>query len=394
MTSGEKRLVLSIVGALTFASVYATLVMAPVLTLLSDEFGVSTGTAGLVAAAYGGPGVITSLLVGPYSDRFGRKRFMVAGALIMGVFTILSALAPTFETLIAARAIAGIGGSLIFPNANALIGDLFPYRERGGALATVIGFNTMASVIGVPVAGVVAEATSWRVSVGLVGVIALVAGVALATFLRPTASKLNEQRIRAMYRLILSNPSAVAAIVSSFLGSLYWFTWVTYLVVFFQHTYGLSEGTASTYSLTLGLGVLIGSQIGGRIGDRIGHRRVVAGTIVASGVILLALTSAPPPLLIAAAMNLALCAVIGARFATNTSLLTEQVHEARGTLFAFSSATASLSIVAGAAIGGFFVDTLGFAAIGLFCMGAALLSSVIVLAFVREDPIEVDIGAA
>ena len=394
MTSGEKRLVLSIVGALTFASVYATLVMAPVLTLLSDEFGVSTGTAGLVAAAYGGPGVITSLLVGPYSDRFGRKRFMVAGALIMGVFTILSALAPTFETLIVARAIAGIGGSLIFPNANALIGDLFPYRERGGAMATVIAFNTMASVIGVPVAGVVAEATSWRVSVGLVGVIALVAGLALAVFLRPTTSNINEQRIWAMYRLILRNPSAVAAIIASFFASLYWFTWVTYLVVFFQETYGLSEGTASTYSLTLGVGVLIGSQIGGRIGDRIGHRLVVAGTIVASGVILLALTSAPPPLLVAAAMNLALCAVIGARFATNTSLLTEQVPEARGTLFAFSSATASLAIVAGAAIGGVFVDTIGFAAIGVFCMVTALLSSLIVLAFVREGPMEVDIGAA
>jgi predicted MFS family arabinose efflux permease len=394
LTSGEKRLVLSIVGALTFASVYATLVMAPVLTLLSDEFGVSTGTAGLVAAAYGGPGIFTSLLVGPYSDRFGRKRFMVAGALIMGVFTILSALAPTFELLIAARAIAGIGGSLIFPNANALIGDLFAYRERGSALATTIAFNTMASVIGVPLAGVVAEATSWRVSVGLVGVIALVAGLALVVFLRPTTSNINEQRIWAMYRLILSNPSAVAAIVSSFLGSLYWFTWVTYLVVFFQETYGLSEGTASTYSLTLGLGVLIGSQIGGRVGDRIGHRLVVAGTIVVSGVILLALTNAPPPLLIAAAMNLALCAVIGARFATNTSLLTEQVPEARGTLFAFSSAVASLSIVAGAAIGGIFVDTIGFAAIGVFCMVVALLSSAIVLAFVREDPIEVDIGAA
>jgi predicted MFS family arabinose efflux permease len=394
LTSGEKRLVLSIVGALTFASVYATLVMAPVLTQIADEFGVSTGTAGLVAAAYGGPGVITGLLVGPYSDRFGRKRFLVAGALIMGAFTILSALAPTFETLIVARAVAGIGGSLIFPNANALIGDLFPYRERGRAMSTVIGFNTMASVIGVPVAGVVAEATSWRVSVGLVGVIAIVAGIGLAAFLRPTSSNINEDRIWAMYRLILRNRSAVAAIISSFLGSLYWFTWITYLVVFFQQTYGLSEGTASTYSLTLGLGVLIGSQIGGRVGDRIGHRRVVAGTIVASGAILLALTNAPPPLLAAAAMNLALSAVIGARFATNTSLLTEQVPEARGTLFAFSSATASLSIVAGASIGGVFVDTIGFGAIGVFCMAAALLSSVIVLAFVREDPLEVDLGTA
>jgi DHA1 family inner membrane transport protein len=394
LTSAEKRLVLSIIGALTFASVYATLVMAPVLTLLSDEFGVSTGTAGLVAAAYGGPGVIISLLVGPYSDRFGRRRFMIAGAMIMGVFTILSALAPTFETLIAARAIAGIGGALIFPNANALIGDLFPYRERGSAVATTIAFNTMASVIGVPVAGVVAEATSWRVSVGLVGVIAILAGVALIAFLRPTTGNINEQRIWSMYRLTLRNPSAVAAIVSSFFGSLLWFTWVTYLVVFFQHTYGLSEGTASTYSLTLGVGVLVGSQIGGRLGDRIGHRLVVAGTIVIAGFILFALTNAPPPLLIAAAMNMALCAVIGARFATNSSLLTEQVPEARGTMLAFSSAVTSFGIVVGASLGGYFVDTIGFAAIGVFCLVVALLSSAIVIAFVREDAIEVDIGAA
>ena len=394
MTSGEKRLLLSVVGALTFASVYATLVMAPVLTQISEEFRVSTGTAGLVAAAYGGPGIITSLLIGPYSDRFGRKRFLVVGALVMGVFTILSAVAPTFETLVAARGIAGIGGSLIFPNANALVGDLFAYRERGRAMSTIIGFNTMASVVGVPVAGVVAEATSWRVSVGLVGVIAIVAGVGLAVFLRPTRTNINAERIWAMYRLILGNASAVAAIISSFLGSLYWFTWITYLVVFFQRTYGLSEGTASTYSLTLGLGVLIGSQIGGRLGDRIGHRRVVAVAIVASGAILLVLTNAPPPLLAAAAMNFALSAVIGARFATNTSLLTEQVPEARGTLFAFSSATAALSIVAGATIGGFFIDTIGFGAIGIFCMGAALLSCVIVLAFVREESLEVDIGEA
>lgn len=394
MTSGEKRLVLSIVGTLTFASVYATLVMAPVLTLLSDEFGVSTGTAGLVAAVYGAPGIFTALVVGPYSDRFGRRRFMVAGALIMGVFTIVSALAPTFELLIVARAIAGVGGSLIFPNANALIGDLFAYRERGSAMATTIAFNTMASVIGVPLAGVVAEATSWRVSVGLVGVIALVAGLALLVFLRPTTSRPNEQRIASMYRLILRSRSALAAITSSFFGSLYWFTWVTYLVVFFQHAYGLSEGTASTYSLTLGLGVLVGSQIGGRLGDRIGHRPVVAGTIVISGLILLALTNAPPPLPLAAAMNLALCAVIGARFATNASLLTEQVPEARGTLLAFSSAVTSLGIVVGASIGGYFVDTIGFAAIGVFCMAVALLSSAIVLTLVREDPIEVDLGAA
>jgi DHA1 family inner membrane transport protein len=389
----ERRVLLGLVGSLTFASVYAGFVMAPVLTQISGEFGISTGTAGLVTAAYGGPGILTSLLMGPYSDRFGRRVFLVAGAFVMGAFTLLAAFATSFEMLVVLRALAGIGGSVIFPNANALIGDSFEYRERGRAMSAVIGFNTMASVVGIPLAGVIAEATSWRISVGFVGVLAMLAGVALVFFLKPAAGNGSAQRISQLYRSILTNSSAVAAIISSFLGSLYWFTWITYLVVFFQHTFGLSQGTASTYSLTMGLGVLVGSQIGGRLGDRIGHRRVVAIAIVISGALLLALTNLPMPLLVAALLNLALSAVIGARFATNTSLLTEQVPEARGTLLALSSATIAFAIVVGATLGGFFVDTLGFGAIGVFCLGAALLSCVIVLAFVREDPIDLEIAS-
>lgn len=392
MTPRERRLFLALVGSLTFASVYAGFVMAPVLTQIAGEFAISTGTAGLVTAAYGGPGIVTSLLMGPYSDRFGRRVFLIAGAFVMGGFTLLSAFATSFEMLVILRAIAGIGGSLIFPNANALIGDTFAYRERGRAMSTVIAFNTMASVIGIPVAGVVAEATSWRVSVGFVGVVAMLAGLGLVIFLKPAARSGSEQRISQLYRSIVTNSSAVAAILSSFLGSLYWFTWITYLVVFFQHTFGLSQGAASTYSLTMGLGVLVGSQIGGRLGDRIGHRRVVATSIVVSGTILLLLTNLPMPLLVAAMLNLALSAVIGARFATNVSLLSEQVPAARGTLLALSSATIALAMVVGAILGGFFVDTLGFWAIGVFCLGAALLSCVIVLAFVNEEPIDLEIA--
>jgi predicted MFS family arabinose efflux permease len=144
----------------------------------------------------------------------------------------------------------------------------------------------------------------------------------------------------------------------------------------------------------MGLGVLIGSQIGGRIGDRIGHRLVVATTIVASGTLLLLLTNLPLPLLAAATLNLLLSAIIGARFATNITLLTEQVPDARGTLLALSSATVAFAIVVGSSIGGFLIDTIGFGAIGVFCIGAALLSSVIVLAFVREEPIDLEVTAA
>ncbi len=394
MNPGERRRLLGLLGFLTFNAVYVGVVMAPVLTQIASEFKITTGTAGLVVAAYGAPGILVAVLTGPYSDRFGRKRFLVTGSLIMGVFTLLSAFATSFAVLVAMRIIAGVGGSVIFPNVTATVGDNFAYRDRGGAMGTVIGLNTMAAVIGVPLAGILAESTSWRVSVGLVGVLSIAAALLLLWKLRPAQTPLSESGIRDMYRSILTNRSALGAIGSSFLGALYWFTWATYIVVFFENAFGLSQGVASILALTQGLGVLFGSQLGGRLGGRIGHKPIVAGSVVISGMLLLLQTNLTLPLAATAVLNLLLSAVIGARFASNTTLLTEQVPEARGTLLAVSASVTSASIVAGAAIGGLLIDGPGFWALGAFCFVAAVLAALVVWIFVREEPIDLEIAPA
>jgi len=393
LNAAERRGLLLILGFLSFAAVYNGLVMAPVLEQIAREFGITTGTAGLVVAAYGAPGIAVALLAGPYSDRIGRKPFLVLGPLVMGVFTLVAAVAPSFGLIVAARILSGVGAAVIFPNSNATVADVFPFRERGKAIGAVIGMNTMASVIGVPVAGIVAEATSWRVSVGIVGGLAILASVVLFVRMPRAGGTNRESRIRALYALIIRDRSAVSAVASSFLGGLFWFTWATYIVVFFQRTYGLSQGLASTYALTQGLGVLIGSQIGGRLGDRRGHRRIVAASVLIAGFLLLLLTNLPLPLAAAGALNLLLSGVIGARFATNTSLLTEQVPEARGTMLALSASVAGFAIVFAATVGGFFVDGPGFWMLGVFCFAAAALSAAIVIRFVREEPIDLEVQA-
>src|SRR5437016_5338546 len=267
-------------------------------------------------------------------------------------------------------------------------------RHRGPAMSTVIGLNTMASVVGVPLAGIVAEGTTWRASVAIVGLLSIAAALLLLWKLRPAQVPVSESKVRELYGSILTNRSAVGAIGSSLLGSLYWFTWSTYIVVFFELTFQLSEGIASTIALTLGLGVLVGSQFGGRLGTRIGHKPIVAASVVISGALLLLQTHMTLPLAATAALNFVLSAVIGARFASNTTLLTEQVPEARGTLLALSASVTSLSIVAGAAIGGLLIDGPGFPAVGVFCFVAAVLAASVVALFVREEPIDLEIAPA
>lgn len=391
VTPAERRILLGALGFLSFGAVYANVVIAPVLTQIAREFDVSIGTAGLVVAAYGVPGIVTALISGPISDRIGRKPFLVGGSLLMGACTALAAFMPTFELLILMRALAGIGASVLFPNMNATIGDSFPYLERGRAISTVVGLNTFASIVGIPVAGVIAEFTSWRVSLLVVAVIAIAAGFVVLSVIPRDRPEGEVRKVRALFGSIASSRSAMAAAVSSLLGALFWFTWATYVVVYFEEVHRLTPSVAATVTLTLGVGALVGSQIGGRLGDRLGHRRIVWSSIAISAVLLLALTNLPLPLAAAAGLNLVLSSVAGARFTTNNAMMGEQVPEARGTMLAVTSSVVSLGMVVGAIVGGLILDGPGgFPALGVACATVGLASTAVVLLFVHEEPIDLE----
>jgi DHA1 family inner membrane transport protein len=384
--SSSPRELLAVLGFLSFASAYAGVVTVPLLGEIAKTFETSPGAAASVAAAYGVPGILVPLLIGPYSDRSGRKLLLVGGSLLLGAGTLAAALAPTLEVLMGARVIAGIGSSVVYPMVSAAVGGSVAASDRGRALSTIIGINTMATIVGVPAAGLIAEAGSWRLSVGLVAVLPILAAIVLIRALPSQLAGGPATSARLVYGQIAANRSAVAALVSSLLGSIFWFAWATFFVVFFQQTYGLSLGTASSIGLTLGLGILIGSQLGGRLGDRIGHRGIAGTVILAAGVLIAALTNATPPLSVAIALNLAVSILIGARFAANQALLSEQLPTARGTVFALSSSFASVALVAGAALGGVVVDRSGFGAIGVVCAAVGLVVAAITFTLVRERP--------
>lgn len=366
--------------------------MAPVLTEIAAEFGITAGTAGLVVAAYGVPGMVLGVFAGPYSDRFGRKPLLVGGSLLLGIGTILAAFAPSFPVLVLTRTIAGAGSSVIFPNVNATVGDSFPYRERGRALSIVIALNTIASVVGIPISGILAEQFSWRLSLGLTGVLVGAATVVLVRVLREDRPTGAPGHAGALFRTFLRTPSAVALMVSSLFGALFWMTWSTYVVVFFAQRYGLSIGVASTVALTGGLGILVGSLVGGRLGDRIGHRLVVYRTNLVAALILLFVTNVLVPLPVAAVLVVVLSGVMGMRFATNSALLSEAVPAARGTVAAVHSSLLSAALVGGAAVGGVLIDGPGFGTLGVACFIVAVCAGLTMVLFVKEKPIDLEVS--
>jgi EmrB/QacA subfamily drug resistance transporter len=108
--------------------------------------------------------VIAALLVpaGGLADRLGRKRLFLFGAAAFLVTSVGCALAPTWETLVAARALQGIAAAIVAPVSLALLLPEFPAERRAAAVGLWGAAAALAAASGPPLGGLLVEVADWR----------------------------------------------------------------------------------------------------------------------------------------------------------------------------------------------------------------------------------------
>ena len=102
------------------------------------------------------------LLGGSLGDRFGRRRVFVIGVAWFAVASLLCGIAPNTETLIAARALQGVGGALLTPGSLAILQASFSPDERSRAIGAWSGLGGIAGAAGPFLGGWIVSAASWR----------------------------------------------------------------------------------------------------------------------------------------------------------------------------------------------------------------------------------------
>ena len=95
-------------------------------------------------------------------DRFGRKRMFVTAISLFTVASAAAALAPTSGTLIAARALQGLGAAVATPLTLTLLAESFPPERRGVAIGVWSGISGIAVALGPLVGGAVIQLASWH----------------------------------------------------------------------------------------------------------------------------------------------------------------------------------------------------------------------------------------
>jgi MFS family permease len=162
----------------TLTGILNNTLISPAIPDILDEFGTTSSRAGGLVAAGSVAGIVVAPLVGILADRYGRRIVLSSCLAIFGTFGGLAALSPSFEILISARLLQGVGSAGLVNLAVVLIGDHWSGSER----TRLVGRNAAVLTTGLAalplLSGWVTEGFGWRVTFGIYTVALLIAAVA------------------------------------------------------------------------------------------------------------------------------------------------------------------------------------------------------------------------
>tara|TARA_Y100001970_G_scaffold290883_1_gene426104 strand:+ start:604 stop:1614 length:1011 start_codon:yes stop_codon:yes gene_type:complete len=227
------------------------------------------------------------LIYGPIADRFGRRPVLLIAMSLYCVATILCAFAPTFETLLLARALQGASASAAPALARAVIRDLYGVDGSRKVMSYVMSaFGIFA--IGAPaVGGILVAWQGWQASFFFCTVYGLVTIAAVFVYLKesrpegaPDALKLSTTF--ALYVRLTPNPRFAVNCVSNLLMYSAMFVWLSGSMLVIVDGYGISPDIGGLLFAFGSAGFMAGAAVAGRLGTRLGpHILIMTGSAIA-----------------------------------------------------------------------------------------------------------------
>ncbi len=248
----------------------------PLFPVIGDEFGLSYLQLGALGTAFSLVHGVGTLPLGLIADRFSRKKTISCALLFWSGATFLSGLAPSFRSLVGARALVGIGEAAYAPAATAILTAAFPQRIRARIQGAFDMAMFIGGALGLALGSVIAASWGWRPAFFLVGVPGLLLGLSVLRLTEP-------RRVVAESHVRLADLLRIPPFLVMLLGG--WFatfasyayiTWGTEFVHRFRG-YGLRE-TGIRFGALVVVAGAAGVTCGAAVADR-WRRKVIWGRI-------------------------------------------------------------------------------------------------------------------
>lgn len=265
---------------------------------IANDLAVSLPSAGLLVSLYALGVAIGAPVLTALTGHWERKTLLIALMSLFIAGNVLAWLAPSYETLIAARILTGLAHGVFFSIGSMIATGLVSKDKAASAIAIMFTGLTVALVTGVPLGTWIGQEFGWRstfLAVSLLGLIALVGSIILVPKNLPKSAP---ARVKDQIQVLLK-PRLLLVYLITILGYGGTFTAFTYLAPILQQQAGFSASFVGLIMLGYGASVAVGNIYGGKLADK--HGPINALKVIFSGLtsILLILTfTMSSPLLI------------------------------------------------------------------------------------------------
>jgi DHA1 family bicyclomycin/chloramphenicol resistance-like MFS transporter len=330
---------------------------------------------------------IGQFVIGPLSDRFGRRPVLLGGMIVYFIASALAIAAPSFETLLLARALQGLGTSATRVIATSIVRDCYAGRRMASVMSLAMMVFIAVPVVAPSFGQAVLLVAQWR---GIFIVLMLYGAITLvwSALRMPETLPLSERRsleigeVLSAFRQTVTNRQTLgyALAAGGVLGSLFAYVFISQQV--FTEIYRLGHYFPLAFAgIAIGTAVagFLNSRFVGRLGMRVISHGALVGYVAVAATSLIAVKLQMLPLPLFMALSALMMFSFGLMVANFTALAMEPQGHIAGTASSmYGSITTLLGIGIGMWIGQHFDGTLLPFATGFFLCTLAALAVVLV----------------
>ena len=352
---------LLVLAGIQFTHIMDYMVMMPLGPQFMRLFDISPQQFALLVSIYTFSAGICGFIAAFVIDKFDRKTalmFLYGG---FALATLLCALAPGYEWLLAARAVAGAFGGVMGAVVYAIIGDAIPESRRGAATGTVMSAFSLAAVAGVPTGLFLATLSDWRAPFYFLTVVSgliLIAVWYIVPAQRRHLEHKHERNPLKQLHAIFSNRTHLTAFLMFATLMFAGFSVIPFISPYMVANVGMKESELPYLYFFGGLATFFSSRLIGKLADKQGKRKTFALIAVASIIPIMLLTHFPKTSVVwAVAVTALFMVLVSGRLVPAMALITSSVEpRLRGSFMSFNSAiqqiaTGFAALMAGAIIG-------------------------------------------
>lgn len=383
-------LILFALWLMVFSASSQVLIIAPLLPRIGEELNVALSLLGWLVTSYAVFLSIFALIIGPVSDKFGRRLVLLLGCGSMAVALALHAVADSFGTLLVVRAIAGAAGGMLSGAAVSYVGDFFPYNRRGWANGWVMSGVAFGQIVGIPMGTLLAGAYGFKIAFLMFAATMLFATVLVWLYVPQPDIFRDKERLtlkRAIknYGELLRRRVVVAASAVYFLMFFAIGLYLIYLPIWLETTLRVSGIEIATLFLVGGITNLIFGPIAGRVSDTVGRKPLIIISCIGFGIVMVLTTFLVTNMTWAYVLFGCAMLMVALRISPLQSLLTALVTEnRRGALLSLTVALGQIGIGIGGALAGLVYTDFGYLSNTLAGAVALLLMAVLVYCSLPE----------